>query len=168
MKIERAPLPRNVPLPEDAYSGRWWLILSRYAACPFCSLRIDRIGRRVSELTAAGVKLLVVFPSPPERVEKYYPPASTPFDVVSDTSETLYDLLGSKTSVLGTLRTAVDIPVVLRAELSYLRNPLAIDGPFTRLPADYLVRDGTIERSRVGRRLDDGLEMEDVLRWAKA
>ena len=62
--------------------------------------------------------------------------------------------------------TAIDLPVVLKAESTYPRNPLAIDGPFTRLPADYLVRDGTIERSRVGRRLDDGLELDDVLRWA--
>lgn len=166
MKSERTPLPRDVPLPDEAYSGRWWIILSRYAACPFCSLRIDRIERRASELHDVGVEMLVVFPSPSARIEKYYPPASTPFTVVSDTEEVLYDRLGSKTSVLGTLRTAIDLPVVLKAETTYPRNPLAIDGPFTRLPADYLVRDGTIERSRVGRRLDDGLELDDVLRWA--
>ena len=107
----------------------------------------------MAELREANVRLLVVFPSPQKRIDKYYPPSSTPFLVLSDTAEKLYDALGAQTSVLGTLRTAIDLPVVVRAELSYRRNPLAIDGPFTRQPADYLVRDGTIERIRLGRRL---------------
>jgi len=168
VRLEKTALPKDLPVPKEVFGGRWWIVLSRYAACPFCSLRIDRVARRMAELREANVRLLVVFPSPQERIDKYYPPSSTPFLVVSDTAEKLYDALGAQTSVLGTLRTAIDLPVVVRAELSYRRNPLAIDGPITRQPADYLVRDGTIERIRLGRRLDDGLRTDAVLAWARA
>ena len=48
-----------------------WLCLFRYAACPFCSVRLHRLIAEQERIARAGIVLVAAFPSPKERVAKY-------------------------------------------------------------------------------------------------
>lgn len=143
------------------------MVLSRYAACPFCSLRVDRLIRHHAEIAAAGIELAVLFPSPPERIETFISRYDPPFETIADPEETAYAALELKTSWAGELKTAVNVPKVVKALLHAPNNPFAIDGPIHRMPAEFLVRNGTIEVAHYGSSLDDGIPVEVALSWAK-
>ena len=153
----------------DSFIGRpLWLVLSRYAACPFCSLRLDALTRRYDEIESSGVQLVVLFPSPVERIEQYVMRFNPPFCVAADPQGLVFAKFGSETSWLGELRSAVDLVKVARALVHAPNNPLAIDGPVHRMPSEFLIDPaGQITEVHYGTTLDDGFPIDDVLAWAR-
>lgn len=154
--------------PSDYAGRRLWLILSRFAACPFCSIRLHRLIDRHEVIAQAGVEILVVFPSPVRRVEQFARKYAPPFRMVADPEQEIFQLFGSETSWAGELRTAVNIPRVLEALVQTKMNPLLIDDAVHRMPSEYLIEpDGTIGEVHYGEELDDGFGVEAVLDWAR-
>ncbi len=146
---------------------RVWLVLSRYAACPFCSLRLDRLIQQWKAIAETGVQLVVVFPSPVDRIEKYVMRYEPPFIVAADPEERIFGLYGSETSWFGELRTAVNVPKAIGALVHAPNNPFAVDGPIHRMPAEFLIdASGRLVRAHYGRTLDDGFPIDEVIRWA--
>jgi thioredoxin-dependent peroxiredoxin len=150
------------------YAGRrLWLILTRFAACPFCALRLRTGMDRFDSITAAGVDVLVVFPSAERRVQQFARKYSPPFRLVADPDQKVFEAFGSETSWAGELRTAINVPKVFGALVKTRMNPLAVDDAIHRMPSEYLVEpDGTIGAVHYGESMDDGFAIEDVLAWA--
>ncbi len=147
---------------------RSWLILTRFAACPFCSLRLHEIIERQHLLDGLPVETVVFFPSKEKRVRRFMEKYDAKFRAVADERQQVFQTFGSETSWAGELRTAINIPKVLRALARTKMNPLAIDDVPHRMPSDYLVEpDGTIARVHYGEELDDGIEVPDVVRWVR-
>ncbi len=151
-----------------SYAGRkLWLILSRFAACPFCSLLLRKVVERHDAVAAAGVDVLVIFPSAERRVRQFAAKYEPPFRLVADPEQTIFDRFGSETSWAGELRTAINIPKVFKALVASKMNPLGVDDAPHRMPSGYLIGpEGIIERVHYGSQLDDGLAVDEVLRWA--
>lgn len=70
-----------------------WLCLWRYAACPFCNMRVHLLTKEHARIQSAGVRVVAVSPSPKEH--------QVPFDMVSDPDLGLYAAFGAETSVVG-------------------------------------------------------------------
>lgn len=157
------------PVGPAAYRGRrWWLILARFAACPFCSLRLQRLIDREKVLRDAGVEVVVIFPSAERRVLQYKRKYDPWFRVVADPDQTVFELFGSETSWAGELRTAINVPKVLRALVQTKMNPLGVDDAVHRMPSEYLIEpDGTLASVHYGEELDDGFAVETVLDWVR-
>ncbi len=145
-----------------------WLCLWRYAACPFCNMRVHLLTKEHARIQALGLRVIGVFPSPKERIEKYLTRYQVPFELVSDPSLSLYAAFGAETSVLGDLRTAANVVGSVKTVLRYPTNALAYDGSFFQMPAEFLVQRGVVAKARYGRTLDDGFSIEDVEAWAKS
>lgn len=158
------------PVTPEHYAGRkLWLILGRFVACPFCSLRLQEVIGRGKSIADAGVDVLVVFPSKPKRVQRFVEKYEPPFRVVADPEQKIFDQFGSETSWAGELRTAINVPKVFRALAKTKMNPLAIDDKPHRMPSEYLIDpDGTIAEVYYGGELDDGFDIATVMRWAKS
>ena len=150
------------------YAGtRVWILLSRFAACPFCSLRMRRVVERYDAVSAAGVQVLGIFPSGERRVRQFATKLEVPFRLVADPEQVIFAQFGSETSWAGELRSAINIPKVLTALIKMKMNPLAIDDSVHRMPSEYLVGPtGIVEQVHYGEELDDGLAVDSVLQWA--
>ena len=142
--------------------------MSRFAACPFCSLRLDRVARAYAELHDRGVEVLVVFPSSLERLRRYADKYKPPFRVVADPDERILSLYQVENSWKGELRSIVNPGKVVRALRAAKQNPLAVDSAVHQMPADFLIDRNVIEQVRYGERLDDGFDPSHVLRWANS
>lgn len=158
----------GAPVSLSDFGERLWLILSRFAACPFCSLRLDRISKRYPELTSVGVNVLVVFPSSRNQLERYVRAYEPPFRVMADPDEEIFARFFVQTSWAGEARSAFNVPRVAQALRAAKMNPLAIDAKIHQMPADFLIRAGVrIDRTCYGKELDDGFSVDDVLEWAR-
>lgn len=153
----------------QTYAGkRWWLILARFAACPFCALRLHALLGRQKALAEAGVEVVVVFPSSERRARQFAKKYDPWFRVVADPDQVVFELFGSETSWAGELRTAINVPKVLKALVQTKMNPLGVDDAVHRMPSEYLIEaDGTIGRVHYGEEMDDGFAVETVLEWAR-
>lgn len=155
--------------PQDYAGRRLWLILSRFAACPFCSLRLHRVIERYEAIEAAGVDVLVVFPSREKRVRQFAKKYAPRFRLAADPEQTVFEQFGSETSWGGELRSAINVPKVLAALVKTKMNPMAIDDKVHRMPSEYLVEpDGRLGKVHYGESLDDGFSIEEVLEWSGA
>jgi hypothetical protein len=150
------------------YQPPIWLALFRYAACPFCNLRLHHLIGEHERIAAAGLTFVCVVPSPLERIKKYIERYKPPFDVLSDPEQRVYQAYAAETSWAGELRTAVNLPKAVRALVHAPNNPVAVDGPVHRMPAEFLI--GTDRKLGVvhyGRTLDDGIPVDDAIAWAQ-
>ncbi|MEM6994043.1 MAG: redoxin domain-containing protein [Myxococcota bacterium] len=153
-----------------SYRGkRLWLVLSRFVACPFCSLRLRRVVERYDAIEAAGVEVLAVFPSKERRVRQFAAQLEPRFRIAADPEQKLFAQFGSETSWTGEMRTAINIPKVLTALVRTRMNPLAIDDKVHRMPSEYLVSpEGVIDKVHYGAEMDDGMAVDSVLEWASS
>jgi peroxiredoxin len=68
------------------------LQLRRFAGCPVCNLHLRSFVRRADEITAAGIREVVVFHSTPDSLRAYEP--DLPFTIVADPTKQIYRVLG--------------------------------------------------------------------------
>ncbi len=150
--------------PIDVASERpLWLGLFRYAACPFCSMRVHELISRQAEIEASGVDLVVVFPSPPKRIAKYVQRFNPSFRLASDPEESVFRAFGAEASWMAEVRMLGRVPTVMKALTKFPNNPLVTSGTFNRLPSEYLIRDGVVLDAFYGRALDDGPDIDMML-----
>ena len=155
-------------LDPDAFRGkRWWLILSRFVSCPFCSLRLRRVIERHESIEASGLEVLVVFPSHEKRVRQFARKFEPKFHLAADPEQKVFSAFGSETSWAGEMRTAINVPKVLMALVRTKMNPFAVDDKIHRMPSEYLINpDGIIDQVHYGEEMDDGMAVDMVVAWA--
>lgn len=146
-----------------------WIILGRFVACPFCSLRLQEVIARWPTIEKTGIEVLVVFPSKPKRVQRFVDKYQPKFHVAADPEKTIFHQFGSETSWVGELKTVANVPKVFRAIASTKMNPFAVDDAPHRMPSEYLIsEDGTLHEAYYGGELDDGFKIQHVATWAGA
>jgi peroxiredoxin len=74
----------------------------RFAGCPICNLHLRSITERLDEISAAGVREVVVFHSTPAELRKYED--GLPFPVVGDPEKELYRRFGVEASAKAILK----------------------------------------------------------------
>jgi alkyl-hydroperoxide reductase/thiol specific antioxidant family protein len=155
-----------VPIPDA--SRLIHLQFRRFAGCPICNLHLRSIVRRHDEITAAGIREVVVFHSPAAELMKY----DLPFAVIADPAKKLYAEFGVESSPRALLHPRA-YPVILRA---VGRSLVGIargreEGPAVRqpggrlgLPADFLIApDGRRVASKFGRHAYDQWSVDELL-----
>ena len=144
------------------------LILSfyRYAACPFCNLRMHHfIEKYQNEYAPAGVEVVAVFQSPIKSMSKYISRHDAPFEVVGDPKMKWYKIMGVQTSWIGMAKAATNVKDVAEAtRLGYLSvDP---EGPMNRIPADFLINEkGIVEKTYYGADVNDHIPFAEISCW---
>jgi peroxiredoxin len=74
----------------------------RFAGCPICNLHLRSISSRLDEITAAGLREVVVFHSTTSELRKYQD--DMPFPVIGDPDKQLYRRFGVEASAKAILK----------------------------------------------------------------
>jgi peroxiredoxin len=146
----------------------------RFAGCPFCDLHLYSIVRRERDLTAAGIREVVVFHSSAEEL-RAFGAQDLPFPVLADPDKRLYLEFGVESAPRALLHPRARWTIVraiawrvwevLRGRAP-LRAPRAENGRLG-LPADFLIaRDGRILARTYGEHANDQWSVEEILEHA--
>jgi hypothetical protein len=146
----------------------------RFAGCPICNMHLRSIMVRHSEITAAGIREVVVFHSTEQELRQYEP--DLPFAVIADPGKELYAEFG-----VGASRTAVLNPAVLahvpaigwnfvRGIITGRRRlpPRNPTGGQLGRPADLLIApDGRVIAAKYGEHAYDQWAVDELLTHAR-
>jgi peroxiredoxin len=143
----------------------------RFAGCPVCDLHLRSFVRRGAELTAHGVREVVLFHSSAPEL-RAYAAHTLPFSVVADPSKRLYAEFGVESAVRSLASPRAWWPIVravahtlwrvLRGEAP-LRAPKAEHGRLG-LPADVLIdQAGRVIACKYGEHANDQWSVDDLL-----
>lgn len=151
---------------DDSAGKHLLLVFLRYASCPMCLLHIRELGQRYRELWRAGVDVVVVVHSPPQRIAHHLRRLTPPFRVIADPEFALYQRYGVRSSWLGFALSLV-LPsfyvAFVRAMFSGFWGG-AVDGDVARMPADFLIGpDRVVRAAHYGNDIGDHLSVDDVL-----
>lgn len=146
---------------------RYLLAFMRFAACPFCQLRIHELVSRWQELND-DFTVIAVFDSPLDNLQKHAAKQSAPFPILADEYSSYYSRFAIRRSPLGTLKAMVfRMPTLLYAMFVKHYFPSSLKGKMTTLPADILVDEhGVIVKIYHGRDSGDHLPFERVKNFA--
>lgn len=136
----------------------------RYASCPICNLRVHALIETFPQWSAQGLAVVGVFQSPKASISQYVGRQDAPFPIVPDPEMVLYKRFGVESRWLGLASVGV-----VRAALQAFRKgfmPGAVDGPFHRTPADFLIdAEGRIAVAHYGRDIDDHIPLGTIAQW---
>ena len=139
----------------------------RFAGCPFCSVHLRSIAKRHDEIAAAGIREVVVFRSTAAALRRHH--ADTPFAVIPDPKDKLYDEFGVGSGLHALLdpRTLlVAISKAIHMLPKFPGIPPWGKGVFG-LPADFLIAtDGRILACQYGTHADDQWSVDELLALA--
>jgi peroxiredoxin len=146
------------------------LQLRRFAGCPVCNLHLRTFVRRAEEITAAGIREVVVFHSTPEDLRVYEP--ELPFTIVADPTKEIYRALGVESTARALLdpRLLIRLPkIFLSAIRGIVRPPHRIPpmlptGGQLGVPADFLIAgDGRVIAVKYGEHAYDQWTVDELL-----
>lgn len=138
----------------------------RYAACPFCNLRMHHIDKKYSqEYAPKGMKMIVVFHSSIRHIEKHQSGRNWSFPIIADPKMKLYRLFGIKKSYWGLAKSMLrsnDIKELMKLGLFKI-DPR---GSIHTLPSDFLINEeGIVEVAYRGKDIGDHIPLEQVDAW---
>ena len=120
--------------------GRPFLLsFFRFAACPFCNLRINELVKKHPQLPA-DFAIVAVFDSPLDNLQRYAARHKAPFAIVADEGNVWHKRYGVEHSLPGVLLgMLLRLPQAVYGALVKGYIPLHIKGDMTTMPADFLV-----------------------------
>jgi len=148
----------------DQVKGRRYMIsFMRFAACPFCQLRIHQLQSRWQEI-GEDFTVIAVFDSSLENLQKHAQKQTAPFPILADESGEYYQKFSIKHSVSGMLKgMMLRMPTLLYAMFLKGYLPSSIKGDMTTLPADFLVNEkGVIDTIYHGKDSGDHMPFEQI------
>jgi len=154
---------------ERVQGQRYMISFMRFAACPFCQLRIHQLQSRWQEFDE-NFTVLAVFDSSLKNLQKHAEKHKAPFFILADESGTYYQQFAIKHSVLGMLKGMIlKMPTLLYAMFVKRYFPSSINGSMTTLPADFLVDEkGVIVTIYHGKDSGDHLPFEQLKGFSSA
>lgn len=154
------------PLSLESYRGaKLWLSFYRFASCPLCNYRIHELMARYDEFQKAGIRLVGVMQSSPDRIAKYAEKRKAPFPIIADPERKLYREYGVSASLMGMFHLRV-FGTALKAMFSGI-FPGAPDFPLATVPADFLIDpEGVVWSAYYGRAVSDHIPFEKVVEFA--
>lgn len=142
------------------------LSFMRYASCPMCNLRVRELVLAHERLSREGLTVLVVFQSTAESMQEYVGRQDAPFTLIPDPDMTLYRLFEVERGWAGLLAPSNVVHAVKAFSKGFA--PGRVEGPFDRLPADFLIGpDGRIDMAFYARAAGEHVPLEDVSAWLK-
>jgi peroxiredoxin len=155
------------PVSLGAYRGaKLWLSFYRFASCPLCNYRIHEVIARYPEFSKAGIRMLGVFQSPPDKIANYVAKQEPPFSLVSDPKMDLYRLYGVSPSLGALFRPDVFV-TTFKAMFKGI-FPGTIEGPIAMRPAEFLIDpEGLVWGAHYGRSVSDHIPFERVFEFAR-
>lgn len=142
------------------------LAFMRYASCPMCNLRVREMALAHERLSREGLVMLVVFQSTAESMREYVGRQDAPFALVPDPDMSLYRLFEVERGWAGLLAPSNVVHAVKAFSKGFA--PGRVEGPFDRLPADFLIGpDGCIDRAFYARAAGEHIPLDDVSAWLK-
>ncbi|MDP1680689.1 MAG: peroxiredoxin-like family protein [Burkholderiales bacterium] len=154
----------------DRIAGkRFMLSFFRFAACPFCNLRIHELVSRFDEF-GDNFSIVAIFDSSPANLRRHAQRHRSPFPILADEHNIYYREYGIERSLAGTLKgAAIHLPSVLHALFVKGYWPTSFGGKLTTMPADFLVDEQRIIRAaHYGRDEADHLPIGTVTNFARA
>ena len=148
---------------EQVKGKRYMLSFMRFAACPFCQLRIHQLITRWQEL-GDNFTVIAVFDSSLENLQKNTTKQYAPFPILADEQAIYYHKFAIKHSVSGMFKAMLfRMPTLLHAMVVKRYFPFSLNGSVTTLPADFLVdENGVIETIYYGKDSGDHMPFEQV------
>jgi len=142
---------------------RYMLSFFRFAACPFCQLRIHQLISSWQELND-DFTVIAVFDSPLKNLQRYSQKHKAPFYILADEEGKYYHEFAVKHSLLKTLKSMLfKLPTLLYAMFFKGYFPSTLQGNMTTLPADFLVdENGIIQTIYYAKGSADHLPFEQV------
>ena len=132
---------------EQLAGKRFLLSFLRFAACPFCNLRIHELVSRYDEL-GPDFGIIAIFDSSLANLQRHAQRHHAPFPILADAHNTYYQEYGVERSLLGTLKgPALHLPSVLYATFVKGYWPTSFGGKLTTMPADFLIDEERVIRT---------------------
>ncbi len=141
------------------------LAFFRFAGCPVCNVRVHELSNAYESLKKEGVEIVAVFESSPQVLKAYQQDFEFPFRIISDVDGQLYKSYGVKKKLGNVIRTLGNEQAVSRfkqGESLYGDRAYEQDGSFTRMTAEFVIKNGKIERAHYGRHLADHLDLSTL------
>jgi peroxiredoxin len=163
----------TIPVP-DVDGALTHLQFRRFAGCPICNLHLRSVSARVDDITAAGIREVVVFHSTAIELRKYQD--DMPFPVIGDPDKALYRRFGVEASAKAVLnpRSWLALPGgwghAIANAVAHRRGPmpLAPTNGNLGLPADLLIAsDGRVAAVKYGVHAYDQWSVDELLDAAK-
>jgi peroxiredoxin len=163
----------TVPIP-DAVGALTHLQFRRFAGCPICNLHLRSVIARIDDISAAGIREVVVFHSTATELRKYQD--EMPFPVIGDPDKTLYRRFGVEASAKALLNPHAwrALPGgwrhALRTGVTRHRAPLPLapTNGNLGLPADLLIAgDGRVAAVKYGAHAYDQWSVDELLDAAR-
>lgn len=152
----------------DQLAGkRFMLSFFRFAACPFCNLRVHELVSRFAEL-GGNFSIVAVFDSPLGNLQRHAERHRAPFPILADETNAYYRAFAIERSFMGMLKaTLLRFPTVLQATVLNGYLPTSFQGHLATLPADFLVDGyGVIQQAYYGKDIGDHLHFDRVKAFA--
>ncbi len=152
----------------DQVQGKRYMIsFMRFAACPFCQLRIHQLISHWQEL-GDNFTVIAIFDSSLENLQKNAEKQHSPFPIIADENAVYYHKFAIKKSVSGMFKAMLfRMPALLYAMLIKRYFPTSLKGSVTTLPADFLVdENGVISTIYYGKDSGDHMPFERIKAFA--
>lgn len=123
----------------------YMLAFYRFAACPFCNLRVHELVSGFNEF-GEDFNIVTVFDSPIDNLTRHTEGHLAPFPIVADEKNVYYKKYGVEHSFWGFLFGMIlRFPTLMKAMfMGYL--PLSFKGRLTTMPAEFMIdRNGVIQ-----------------------
>lgn len=154
---------------ESVRGKRYLLSFYRFAACPFCNLRIHQMVGSYDQLPE-DFEMVAIFDSPLKNLQRYSKGHNAPFPILADEANTYYKKFGVRRSVLGVLKGAIlRMPTVMYAMFGKGYIPWTVKGSLTTMPLDILVdEEGVVQSVYYGKDEGDHMPFEQIKNFAEA
>lgn len=153
----------------DSLNGRPYLLaFFRFAACPFCNLRLHNLISQLDQFPD-DFTIVAVFESPLNDLQRYAERHQAPFPILADEGGKLHSSYGVEHSWWGVIKgMLLRFPALLHAMFGKGYMPLSITGAMNTMPADFLVdRQGIIREAYYGKDEGDHLAIERIRQFAQ-
>jgi len=134
----------------------------RFAACPFCNLRVHELVSRFNEF-GDNFTIVAVFDSALGNLVRHAEGHESPFPILADESNGYYREYGIEHSLAGVFKGMfLRMPTLVRGMLKgYV--PTTFKGSLTTMPADFLIdASGIIKVAKYGEDEGDHLPFDQV------
>jgi len=149
----------------EKYRGRKWMLsFFRYASCPMCNFRVHQLIQEYEDWKKLDFRILTVFESSKESIEKYVGKQDVPFPIIPDPGLSLYRSYQVESSWFKYMLAAV--PFINALIHGFFLGK--IEGDKAIVPADFLINpDGTIHTAYYGKNIGDHLKIKNIRSFIK-
>lgn len=128
---------------ESLKGKRYLLTFYRFAACPFCNIRLHNISFEYDKFND-DFEVIAVFDSSVENLQRFVKRHHASFPVLADENNSIHKLYRVEHSALGVLKGIVLRFFSLSKAMLNGYIPWRIKGDITGMPADFLIDENGI------------------------